>query len=335
MMQVVHHLEDVNPAGFSEHTRSFVTVGVFDGLHRGHQRIIGGLARAAHEAGQDAVVVTFDPHPSAVLGESAPLLLTTMGERLDLMADLEVDTVVVFPFTDDIVHTPARDFVNDLLTHLDMMEIRVGPDFALGHGQQGDISYLKQLGGQLGFQVRVIEPVTWQGSVVHSSRIREALQRGDVDAANGCLGRAYRLSGVVGHGRGRGRSIGVPTANIDPPPNRLIPVSGVYACRASTERGEAYAAAVNVGTRPTFTGQSDPQGLTVEAHLLDFDRDLYNEVLGIDFLARLRDEQAYPTLNALVAQMREDIAQTRALLAESTAESSSPPSYSSPPISKE
>jgi riboflavin kinase/FMN adenylyltransferase len=313
-MRVVHRLREVNPAGRSAGEHSYVTIGVFDGLHLGHQRIIEGLVKAAHTSGHEAVAITFDPHPATVLGDDAPLLLTTVGERLDLMAGLALDTAVVFPFTGDVVQTAASDFVDNLMRHLNLAEIRVGPDFTLGHQRQGDIDYLRSLGKQLGFRVRVIEPVKWRGDVVHSSRIRHALQRGDVEEANGCLGRPYQLSGVVVRGRGLGQDIGVPTANIAPPPSRLIPASGVYACRAHTDRWGVYAAAVNVGTRPTFTTQSNLQGLTVEAHLLGFDRDLYDQVLAVDFISRLRDEHAYPTLNALVAQMREDIAQTRALL---------------------
>jgi len=313
-MRVVHRLREVAPGDRSSDQRSYVTIGVFDGLHLGHQRIIEGLVKEAHANGQRAVAITFDPHPAAVLGAHAPLLLTTVGERLDLMAALALDTAVVFPFTEEIVRTSARDFVDDLMRHLNLAEIRVGPDFTLGHQREGDIGYLRSLGAELGFQVRVIEPAKWRGDVVHSSRIRHALKEGDVEEANGCLGRPYQLSGVVIHGRGLGQDIGVPTANIAPPPNRLIPAGGVYACRAHTERWGTHTAAVNVGTRPTFTTQSSPQGLTVEAHLLDFDRDLYDQVLALDFIARLRDEHAYPTLNALVAQMREDIAQTRTLL---------------------
>jgi riboflavin kinase/FMN adenylyltransferase len=291
-----------------------VTIGVFDGLHRGHQRIIRGLVKEAHSADQAAIAITFDPHPATILSDDIPLLLTTVGERLELMATLDLDAAVVFPFTEEVLETSAADFVDDLMRHLNMAEIRVGRDFTLGRGQQGDIPYLRRLGEELGFRVHVVEPVEWRGAVVHSSRIREALGDGDISEANGCLGRAYRLSGVVIHGRGLGRSIGVPTANIAPPPNRLIPTSGVYACRAYTERWGAYAAAVNIGTRPTFTRRPTPQSLTVEAHLLDFDQDLYDQVLKLDFLARLRDERAYPTLNALVAQMREDIARTRDII---------------------
>jgi riboflavin kinase/FMN adenylyltransferase len=308
-MRVVHRLKEVRPV-----SRSFVTIGVFDGVHLGHHSILQGLADAAHATGQAAIAVTFDPHPAAVLSDRPPLLLSTVGERIDLMAAVGLDALVIYPFTEEVVHTPAASFVDELVRHLDMAQLWVGPDFTLGYEQQGDIPYLQRLGSQRGFEVRVIEPVVWQGEVVHSSRVRQALRRGDVEEARGCLGRPYQLSGVVVHGRGLGRDIGVPTANISPPPNRLIPAGGVYACWAQTERWGKYVAAANIGTRPTFASQSDAQGLTVEAHLLGFDRDLYDQVLGLDFVARLRDERAYPTLNALVGQLRQDIAETRALL---------------------
>jgi riboflavin kinase/FMN adenylyltransferase len=230
------------------------------------------------------------------------------------MAGLGLDALVIFPFTPEVVHTPAASFVDDLIRHLHLAELWVGPDFTLGHDQEGDIPYLQRFGAERGFKVRTIEPVVWRGEIVRSSRVRQALQRGDVEEASGCLGRSYRLSGVVIRGRGLGRHIGVPTANISPPPNRLVPASGVYACWAHTERWGEYAAAVNIGTRPTFAAQPNAQGLTVEAHLLDFDRDLYDQVLGLDFVARLRDERAYPTLNALVAQLRQDVGQARSLL---------------------
>jgi len=334
-MRIVHHLSQASRLEDTSVARAHITIGVFDGLHRGHQHIIRGLVQTAHSLGGQAIAITFDPHPSAVLGGRRPLLLTTIGERLELMRGMELDTVVVYPFTKQVATMPARHFVDSLTEHLDLAEIRVGPDFTLGRGKEGDVEYLAGLGARLGFEVNVIEPVKWKDDVVRSSRIRDALRRGDIDEANGCLGRPYRLSGVVVHGRGLGRDIGVPTANISPPPDRLIPAGGVYACHAHTERWGTYPAAVNVGTRPTFAARSDAQGMTVEAHLLDFDRNLYDRVLGLDFVARLRDERAYPTLNALVAQLTEDIRKTRALLSEARPTAVGIPGYSSPPTSKE
>lgn len=310
-MRVVHHLREVCPA-----SRSYVTIGVFDGVHLGHQRIIGGLVEAAHTTAGHAVAVTFDPHPAAVLSETPPLLLTTVGERIRLMADLGLDTLVVFPFTEEVVHTPADEFMERLVHHLRLAELWIGPDFTLGYERKGDVTFLRRMGAQQGFEVRVVEPVEWGGGVVHSSRVRDALRHGSIGEATGCLGRPYRLCGVVVHGRGLGGDIGVSTANISLPPNRLIPAGGVYACWAHAERWGVFPAATNIGTRPTFTAGSNAQGLTVETHLLDFDGNLYDQVLALDFVARLRDERAYPTLNALVAQLQEDISETRALLGE-------------------
>jgi len=308
-MRVVHRLNETDLASCS-----LVTVGVFDGVHLGHQRIISGLVEAAHSLGHSAVAITFDPHPASVLTDRPPPLLTTVGERIDLLEHLGLDTMAILPFTGDVVATTAAAFVEDLIRHLRLAELWVGPDFTLGYGQEGDVPYLRRLGIARGFSVRVIDPVVWGGTIVRSSRVRQALRQGDIEQANGCLGRNYRLSGVVVRGRGLGRTIGVPTANISPPPSRLVPAGGVYAAWAHSERWGEHAAAVNIGTRPTFAAQPNEQGLTVEAHLLDFDGDLYDDVLKVDFVARLRDERPYPTLNALVAQLRHDIAHTRALL---------------------
>ncbi len=310
-MRVVHRLGDVDTT-----SRCHVTIGVFDGVHLGHQRIIRGLVDVARRAGGIAVALTFDPHPAAVLAENPPALLTTVGERIELMADLGLDTLVVFPFTEEVAHTPAADFLERVTDTLQLAELWVGPDFTLGREQIGDVEFLRRMASRSDFEVRVVEPVRWGGDVVHSSRVRRALGRGDIDEAAGCLGRPYRLRGVVVHGRGLGANIGVPTANIAPPPNRLIPAPGVYACWGHTERYGVFPAATNVGIRPTFAAPAAASGLTVEAHLLDFDPhlDLYDQVLGIDFIARLRDERTYPTLNALVSQLHEDIAQTRSLL---------------------
>lgn len=310
-MHVVHRLSQIPAAA-----RCHVTIGVFDGVHLGHQRIIGGLIESAQEAGDDAVVITFDPHPAAVVSENPPLLLTTVGERIEFLAELGLNTLVIFPFTDEVARIPAADFLERIMRKIDLRQLWVGPDFALGHQREGDVDFLRRLGGRWDFEVCVVDPVEWGGGVVRSSRVRDALLRGDVDEASGCLGRPYRLRGIVVPGRGLGHDIGVPTANISTPRNRLIPAGGVYACWAHTERWGTFPAATNIGTRPTFTSSSSVQGLTVEAHLVDFDRDLYDQVLGLDFIARLRDERAYPTLNALVAQVREDIARTEALLSQ-------------------
>ena len=291
-------------------SRAYVTIGVFDGIHRGHQQLIGGMAQAAHAAGNLAAVLTFDPHPAVALGYEPPPLMTAVEERAELLAPLGLDLLVTFPFTPATVRTSAADFVAPLTQYLRLAELWGGPDFAFGHRREGDVQFLRQLGAERGFSVRVVEPLVWEGELVSSSRVRTALQTGDLPQATGCLGRPYRLAGAVVRGRGEGGRIGLPTANLSPSPGRLIPGGGVYACLASGARLEAHPAVVNVGVRPTFGGGE----LTIEAHLLDFDGDLYGQALALDFVARLRGEVAFPTIEALVAQIREDVAQARIIL---------------------
>lgn len=295
---------------FQKGAKGHVTIGVFDGVHRGHQQIIVGMVDAAHAAGDVAVALVFAPHPAATLGYEPPPLLTALDARTELLAALGLDVLIVIPFTQALARTSATEFVEALLQHLHLTKLWGGPDFALGHRREGDVSFLRRLGAEREFAVRVVEPLIWEGDLVSSSRVRAALRVGDIDQATGCLGRPYRLTGAVVHGDGRGRSLGIPTANLAPPPKRLIPASGIYACLAHTEQAGTYPAAVNIGTRPTFDGHD----VTVESHLLDFEGDLYDQTLALDFGARLRDEVAFPSVDALMAQMQRDIAQTRDIL---------------------
>jgi len=297
---------------FREGAGSYVTVGVFDGVHRGHQQLVAGMAEAAHATGDLAVALAFDPHPATALGDAPPPLLTTLEKRAELLAALELNALIVLSFTPALACTPALDFVGTLLRYLRLVEVWGGPDFALGHRREGNVPFLRRLGAERGFGVHVVEPLTWEGELVSSSRVRAALQAGDIEQAMGCLGRPYRLVGTVVHGDGRGRGLGIPTANLSLLPERLIPASGIYACLAHTERAGTHPAAVNVGTRPTFDGGA----VTVEAHLIDFEDDLYGQVLALDFIARLRAEVAFPGAEALMAQMQKDIAQARNILGD-------------------
>ena len=299
------------PGGAPDSPGFYVTIGVFDGVHRGHQQLVTRMVQAAHSAQKAAVAINFDPHPAITLGYEPPPLLTTVEERAELLAGLGLDVLVVLPFSPAVAHTTATDFVETLMTHLYLAGLWGGPDFALGHAREGDVPFLQRLGARQGFAVHIVEPLVWEGGVVSSSRVRTALNSGDVRQAMGCLGRPYRLTNVVVHGDGRGRLIGVPTANLSPPLGRLVPAGGIYACLAHTAHRGVHPAVVNIGTRPTFARN----GLVVEAHLLDFNADLYSQVLALDFIARLRDEQAFPSPDALVGQIRNDIAQARAILA--------------------
>jgi riboflavin kinase/FMN adenylyltransferase len=288
----------------------YVTIGVFDGVHRGHQQLVTRMVDAAHAAGGTAVIVTFDPHPATALGRKPPPLLTTVAERAALLDALGLDVLVVLPFTPDLARTCAVDFIAALVRYLRLAELWGGPDFALGARREGDIPFLQRLSAEWGFAVRVVEPLMWEGALVNSSRVRAALEAGDLVQATGCLGRPYRLAGTVVHGRSVGRSLGIPTANIAPPPERFIPATGIYACLAHTERLGTHPAVINVGTRPTFAEHA----LVVEAHLLDFAADLYGQMLALDFIARLRDELAFPSVDALVEQIHKDIAEARSIL---------------------
>jgi len=296
-MRVVHDLTQAQPPA-----RSHLAIGVFDGVHRGHQQLITQMVEAAHSTDDVAIVLTFDPHPAITLGHEPLPLLTTVEERAELLAALGLDVLVVLPFTPVTARTPAADFVEALMHHLRLTALWAGPDFALGHRREGDIPFLLRLGAERGFTMRVVEPLVWEGHLVSSSRVRAALKAGDIPQATGCLGHPYRLAGSVIHGRELGHSIGVPTVNISPPPERLIPTGGVYACLAHTERSGTCSAVVKIGTRsttpspgPSLRERKGDETPVVEAHLLDFDGDLHDQVLALDFIARLRDERTFPT----------------------------------------
>jgi len=295
------------------HTDTVLTVGAFDGLHLGHQALIRrSIARARAAPGPRAAgLVTFAPHPAAVLyPERAPHVLTTPPAKLDLLRDVDLDLVAVIPFTSQLAATPARVFVQRLCARLNMRELWVGPDFALGSGRQGDLAVLKQLATELGFTVHQIAYVTQDGRRVSSSQIRGLLSEGQVTAAAALLGRCYGLRGRVVHGAQRGRGIGFPTANLSVCPDCLVPAYGVYATTVTLD-GVRYPAATNVGVRPSF----DNGKPSIEAHILDFDQDLYGRELELTFVRRLRSELRFPSVQALIDQMHDDVAQTRRVLA--------------------
>jgi riboflavin kinase/FMN adenylyltransferase len=282
-----------------------VTIGVFDGVHRGHQRLITDMVKEAHLADSTAVVLTFEPHPAVTLRAEddrpsrPPLLLTTVEERAELLSTLGLDLLVVLSFTIDTVRIPAADFVDMLMRHLHMAELWGGADFALGHRREGDMPFLRRLGEERGFSVRIVAPFAWEGDLVSSSRVRAALRAGDIRQARGCLGRPYRLLGIVEEGD-VDDSAGGPIVTLSPPPERLIPADGTYACLARTE---------HVGTHPAVTVIENPsaselapcphphvptpgQEGIITVRLVGVDADLRKQTLELDFLARLRGEQA-------------------------------------------
>jgi riboflavin kinase/FMN adenylyltransferase len=259
-----------------------------------------------------SVVLTFDPHPSRVLSpERAPASLMTVGQKAEALFALGVDVVAVLPFTAEIAALSPEAFARQVLREaVGARLVVVGTNFRFGKDRGGDLAELRRLGQALGFEVEGVDPVLHEGVPISSTRVREALARGAVEAVLPLLGRPFFVDGRVVRGDGRGRTLGIPTANLQVE-NETIPRSGVYAgwVRLGGETG-ARAAAVNVGRRPTFGGALS----TVEAHLLDFDGDLYGRALRLSFVARIRDEQAFAEVAALVAQIKRDLEATRALL---------------------
>ncbi|MBI2015376.1 MAG: bifunctional riboflavin kinase/FAD synthetase [Candidatus Rokubacteria bacterium] len=284
-----------------------VALGAFDGIHLGHRAILGRAVTLARERGLEALACTFDPHPLEVLQpDRAPRPITTLADRLDLIAETGIDTAVVVAFTRAIAALEPEAFVRDALAGtLRAREIVVGFNHRFGRGARGDARLLETLGPALGFRTHVVAPLEVDGVPVSSSEIRAALGRGDLERAARLLGRPYALGGEVVHGAGRGRTLGFPTANLRMD-LRLPLAPGVYACRARVGPAE-YRAVVNAGVRPTF-GETE---LAVEAHLLDFSGDLYGQRIQLTFLRRLREERRFPSVEALREQIAADVAAAR------------------------
>jgi riboflavin kinase/FMN adenylyltransferase len=308
-MEVVR-LDSREPRGWPE---AALAVGNFDGVHRGHQALVALAVRDARAAGGTSVVLTFDPHPSRVLSpDRAPSSLMTLEQKAEVLAGLGVDRLAVLPFTVELSRQEPEEFARQVLQRtLGARVVVVGSSFRFGRGRTGDLAMLRRLGEQLGFQVHGLRPVMSRGGPISSTRIREALSRGAVEAASDFLGRRFFVDGVVVRGAGRGRTLGIPTANFDLV-NETVPGAGVYACwcRVLGDGSPARPAAVNVGHRPTFGGGVT----TVEAHLLDYEGDLYGRRLRVEFAERLREERAFPGPEALVAQIRSDLGEARRVL---------------------
>jgi riboflavin kinase/FMN adenylyltransferase len=292
-------------------TGSWLTIGVFDGIHRGHQEIIRQLTAGAHANGAPAVLLTFDPHPAAVLSGREVKYLTLPDERAEIMAGLGVDVVVTQTFTRGLAALSAEEFMARLKRHLGLEKLFVGYDFALGRNRAGNLIRLTELGLELGYDVHPVAALQLDGQTLSSSLIRQQIAEGAVAEVARKLGRFYAVSGPVVPGDGRGRTIGIPTANVDVPVEKASPANGVYACWANVG-GEKRRAVVNIGLRPTFTtGEVLPR---VEAHLMDYAADLYGQTVTLEFVERLSGEEKFTSIQALVAQIQVDIAQAKLLL---------------------
>ncbi len=301
-------IRDLNQAD-TEH-ESVLTIGAFDGLHIGHQELLKQLIRRAKEAQRWSGMVTFDPLPRSVLTPDENMVcLTSVEAKIELLTQWGLDLLVIIPFTRELAQTSARDFVQMLCEHLHMTELWIGWDFALGRGRTGNARALTKLGKMMGFDVHVIEPVQNGSVVISSTQIRQLIAAGRVHEAAELLGRYHQVRAVVIAGAGRGRKLGLPTANLQVSEHCAVPGRGVYA--GYVRRGdERYAAVANIGYRPTF-GEEE---YTIEAHLLDFHGNLYGQEIRLDFVERLRAERYFPSAEELGAQIREDIARAREIL---------------------
>lgn len=289
---------------------TMLTLGIFDGLHLGHQHLLRQLMQQATGAGLESGVVTFRQHPRHVLStQKQQPLLVSLEERIVLIRNLGVELVVPLSFTPELARLGAADFVGLLQKHLRMRGLVVGPDFALGHNREGDATVLRRLGEKMGFTLEVIAPRLIEGQVVSSTAIRQALSQGDVLQVEKLLGRRFSLCAEVVSGVERGRSLGFPTANLDFDPGRALPADGIYVTLAYFD-GETHPSVTNIGKRPTFQGKNR----TVEVYLLDFKGDLYGKELKIELVERLRGEKRFASADELKGQIARDVEAARAAL---------------------
>ena len=295
---------------------AWVTIGSFDGVHIGHQQIIKTLTEGAKAEKSASVIVTFFPHPAKVLRPFPdPFYLSTPEEKDATLARLGLTSVLTINFSRELANLTAFEFMSILHRQLKFSCLLIGYDFRLGANREGDFYKLRDIGEHLGYCVRAIEPLQSTSQVVSSSLIRKLISEGEITASNIMLGQEYTVSGEIVHGDGRGRHIGIPTANIEPWKEKLIPKIGVYAAFAQLE-GYRYKAVVNIGRRPTFYDK--PALQTIEVHLLDFDKDIYGSHLSLNFFERIRDEVKFNSADELMGQIRKDIMDSREMLEHAT-----------------
>ncbi|MEE8131402.1 MAG: bifunctional riboflavin kinase/FAD synthetase [Vicinamibacterales bacterium] len=305
-VEIIHFPDDRIPAGWHQ---PVLALGNFDGVHRGHAKIIDLVRRRADERGVTAVALTFDPHPSRIVRpDKAPPLLMTGAQKLAALGDAGMAGIAVVRFTEALSRWEPEAFVRTVLVEwLRVAEVWVGANFLFGHDRAGNFSVLRSLGARYGFRAEKIDPVRYREFVVSSTRVRRLIADGRVDEAGALLGHHYMLEGTVTRGEGRGRQLGFPTANLSTD-NELFPPNGVYATAVLMD-GEIHASVTNVGVRPTF-GASGP---VVESHIFDIDRDLYGCKIRVAFVQRLRDELAFSDSDALRVQIARDCDEARTL----------------------
>lgn len=303
---------DPGPALPRDERGAVVTVGTFDGIHRGHREVLEEITRRAERTGRRSVLVTFHPHPLRIVRpEAAPQLLTSPAEKKEILAESGLEYAVFLAFTPALRQYSARRFVEEILVgRLGMQELVIGYDHGFGRDREGTVETMRELGAELGFGVDVVEEVAVDGGAISSSRIRRVLEEGDVEAAARALGRRYSIQGPVVQGMQRGRKLGFPTANIGVgDPEKLLPLEGIYAVHGWVD-GRPLPGLLHLGPRPTFSGYPP----SVELHLLDWSGDLYGRIVRVDFCARIREIRPFDSAESLVEQMRRDAEQGRAIL---------------------
>lgn len=312
-------LDDV-PADFG---RTAVAIGVFDGVHAGHRAIIERACAAAAKDGLRAVVISFDPHPNAIVRpDHTPLMLTTVDQRAELLDALGVDALLALPFTKELSQLSPEEFVERVLvSRLQASHVVVGANFRFGHRASGDVDLLRREGERLGFAVDAVELVGGEDPV-SSTRIRGLVAEGDVAAAAAALGRPHRVQGPVVRGDARGRELGYPTANLEVDASMAVPADGVYAGWLVRADGTRLPAAISIGTNPTFDGTER----RVEAYALDVDIDLYDEVVAIEFVERLRGMEKFDSVDELLVRMAQDVGDSRRILSVNEENSAGPAS---------
>jgi riboflavin kinase/FMN adenylyltransferase len=293
----------------SPEKNTLVTIGVFDGVHIGHQNLLRRLVDEAHERGLTSAVITFRSHPEKIVhpGNQLPWLID-LDERIRIINNLGVEIIVAIPFTAEISRLSAREFVQLLIKHMKMKGMIIGPDFALGSKREGNSEYLGDLAIEMGFSLENVPPFVLDEGVVSSSAIRQTLAEGNVKKAEKLLGRSFRIDGLVTTGDQQGRLLGFPTANIIPNPEFIVPKDGVYTTVTQIDN-VILPSITNIGVRPTFGGSRR----LIETYLLDYEGDLYNRYIKIDFINRLRDEQRFETIDGLKAQMAKDVEHVRGI----------------------
>lgn len=287
-----------------------LTIGAFDGVHRGHQFLIRQVVERARRLDYDSVLISFNPRPE-ILFRPGNLQLTAGAAKARIISALGADTLVMIPFTREFSEIPAGQFLLSILEHVNLSEMWVGADFAFGHRRGGNVDMLIRSGQQSGFAVHVVPRQPLDGVSISSSLVRDLIGAGDVAQASRYLGHWYAWEGLVVHGDRRGRELGFPTANLEPPPHQLVPDTGVYAGYVRFD-GQRLPAAISVGYNVQFHGTT----LKVEAYILDWDGDIYDRVIGIEFVDRVREERQFESVDALISEMKHDCEQVRELLSQ-------------------